>query len=193
MGFTSLQFIQAVAVVQHGERADRTFTELTLTDKAERIDPPLSAAGKKKSRVTGGRLVSLTPDGASPYQLIISSPELRCAQTASEIAQELDLPVLFDRDLVDAVHGLGGGSSRSPQNLLDALHEDHPTVRYAVDWDARLQILGGASAGVVAMPQAMSRYHFKAELIIDAAFAQAMSVVIVCNGMTALAMAHYMK
>lgn len=66
-------------------------------------------------------------------------------------------------------------------------------MRYAVDWDARLQILGGASAGVVAMPQAMSRYHFKAELIIDAAFAQAMSVVIVCNGMTALAMAHYMK
>jgi len=200
MAPTSHEFRQAVAVVHHGERLDRTedwaHFAANPSQRTWRHDPPLSVSGKKKSRDMVQRLGSLTPDGASPYELIISSPELRCAQTASEIAQELGLPVLFDEDLKDAVSGVCGDRNRahrSPPKLLEALQEDYPDVPYAVDSDGQLQILGDVSVVDETLLDSASLHCCKAQLVVEAATLERMSVIMVSHDTAVAAIAHHMK
>jgi broad specificity phosphatase PhoE len=200
MAPSSQQFRQAIAVVHHGERLDHTegwaAHAASASHPAWRHDPPLSVAGKRKSRITGERLKSLTPDGASPYELIVASPELRCAQTASEIAHELGLPVLFDGDFVDVVSDLRGDRDhvhRSPQELVEALQGDYPDVQYAVDYKGQMQIVCGVPAADESLSDAASRYCHKVQFVVEASTLTHKSVIIVSHASAVATVAHKMN
>lgn len=84
--------IQAVWLVRHGNRED--FVDPNWKDTAERpFDPSLSPDGFEQAKRTGERLVG---EGITH---IFSSPYLRTVQTASEIAEVLDLRLYLEPGL----------------------------------------------------------------------------------------------
>ena len=70
----------------------------------------------------------------SQFGLIVSSPYLRCAQTASRIAQVLKVPIQFDLDLGEVfdrasmVGNVEGPQHRGPAELELQLKKDFPDV-----------------------------------------------------------------
>lgn len=194
------QFTQVFAVIRHGERLDRTpswESWAANSDSTSLHDPPLSDDGKSRSRTIGQSLGKLTPWDAAPYDLIISAPDLRCAQTASELAMELGLPVCFDGDLGEVTGQVSGVRSkwahRKPQELTQALREDYPDVRYAVDASGRMQVTGVTRSEPESLLEARARFCCKAEIIARAAARKMRSVIIVSHGSAVAAMAHLMN
>jgi len=103
----------------------------------------VSVEGKNKSRAVGCQLRLLAPAGTGAFEFIVSSPELRCAQTACEIAQVLDLPVLFDENLCDRREfRCGRPVHRNFEELVEALRTEYPDVQCASAQERRSQIGG---------------------------------------------------
>jgi len=181
-------FQQAIAVVRHGERLDssreprseRTDNEL----KRWPHDCPLTRRGFQRSREVGKTLANV--GSVAPFEVIVSSPYLRCAQSASEIARVLKLPVIFDDDLGEVGENVGktfvqtSPPHRSPQELALSLHSDFPDVEYGVDDDG-LQILGGYPAFPESLLMARTRFAKKAQHICHAAATALKSVIIVTH------------
>jgi len=86
-----------VAVVRHAERADEAWDSRWLhTEESKRhpFDPPITAKGCQQAEQVARVLY-----GAGGFHRVVSSPYLRCVQTALVIAERLDLPVELDHEL----------------------------------------------------------------------------------------------
>ncbi|CAE7586696.1 unnamed protein product [Symbiodinium sp. CCMP2456] len=87
----------SVAVLRHGERQDAVFDSgWHQTEDAAKYpgDCPITDEGVRAAREVGRTLRDF-----GDYGIIVSSPYLRCVQTAVAIADELDLVVLLDQEL----------------------------------------------------------------------------------------------
>eukprot|EP00746_Dinoflagellata_sp_MGD_P016339 gnl/MRDRNA2_/MRDRNA2_136834_c0_seq1.p1 gnl/MRDRNA2_/MRDRNA2_136834_c0~~gnl/MRDRNA2_/MRDRNA2_136834_c0_seq1.p1 ORF type:complete len:617 (+),score=116.61 gnl/MRDRNA2_/MRDRNA2_136834_c0_seq1:157-2007(+) len=95
---------QLCAVVRHGERADTVFEKNGWCHsedfKLHPNDPPLTTAGKKQAKRVGEILHRRMSDGTS-FHIVVTSPYLRCVQTAIEICCALgrDVPLLVDYEM----------------------------------------------------------------------------------------------
>jgi len=194
------QFKQAVAVIRHGERLDRTPSWEAWeanSDTTSLHDPPLSDDGKTRSRARGQTLRLLTPSDAAPYELIISAPDLRCAQTASELANELSVPVCFDEDLGEVTGEVSSVRSRwahrTPHELREALESEYPDVQYAVDMSGQMQVRGVTRSKPESLLASRTRFCCKAELIAATAARRMMSVIIVSHDSAVAGIAHHMS
>lgn len=82
-----------VWAARHGSRLD--FVDPEWAENARRpFDPPLSEAGRRQARELGERLAVETS-----VAYVVSSPFLRCVETAVLAAEALDLPVRLDNGL----------------------------------------------------------------------------------------------
>lgn len=80
----------AIWIARHGERID--FVDRTWSERAaEPYNPHLSEAGLRQARELGQRLVG------EGVQHIISSPFGRALETATQVADVLDLPIKVER------------------------------------------------------------------------------------------------
>lgn len=193
-----LTFRQAVAVVRHGERLDSTLAWASHPDRVSwPLDPPLTAGGLDMSRDVGFHLEKNVPEGAAPFEVVVSSPFLRCAETASEIARVLEIPVVFDRDVGEifgeAFRDVQDRPHRSPGELAAILQRDFPDVKYAIDADGGLQVLGNGPSFPETLKQARKRFQFKAQNIARAAGAQLKSIILVTHADAVAAIASLMK
>lgn len=88
---------QNVYFVRHGLRTDHELHGVEKARDLEANDPPLSEEGHKQTRELGvwfkGRHL----------QYIVSSPFLRCLQTARSVAQEVGLPIKVERGIMEAL------------------------------------------------------------------------------------------
>ncbi|CAK9051601.1 unnamed protein product [Durusdinium trenchii] len=87
----------AVAVVRHGEREDTVWNSLWYqSDDAKQhpYDCPITAEGVRQARDIAKSL-----HACSNFGIVVSSPYLRCVQTAVIIAERLGLMVLLDHEL----------------------------------------------------------------------------------------------
>lgn len=73
--------------IRHGERADNCPKE--RYDVINHYDPHLTVVGREQSKKTGASLRKLLKLKKLTKVIILSSPFLRCLQTAQEIANEL--------------------------------------------------------------------------------------------------------
>ena len=160
-----LTFRQAVAVVRHGERLDSTpawssYPERNLWP----MDPPLTEEGHIGSREVGHHLQHDLPEGSDPFEVIISSPYLRCAESACQIARVLKIPVVFDRDVGeifgDAFRHAQSNPHRSSKELAEILVRHFPDVEYAVDADG-VQMVGSQPRFPETLREARRRFQFK--------------------------------
>jgi len=189
-----LSFQQAVAVVRHGERLDSTPQWSSYVDRASwPLDPPLTVEGHTSAREVGVYLQQNLPAGAARFEVIVSSPFLRCAQSASEIARVLQIPVILDRDLGEIMskefHQVRTKPHRSPEELTKVLHHDFHDVKYALRADGCLKVVGGTPRFPETLKLANQRFCLKAQKIVQAAGAALKSVIIVthADGMAAIA------
>ena len=113
-----------IFVIRHGERSDQVIkrdeNQIQL-----KYDPPITELGKKQSFVTGHVIQSLVNEGyekgliktSKPEYIIVSSPFLRCLQTAYHLAESLDKNAIY-KDTIFYEEGIG-------EFLGDNLFDDH--------------------------------------------------------------------
>lgn len=116
-----------VAVVRHAERVDGAWDPAWIgTHQWEQYphDPPITEVGRQQAVTCSERILAT---GAS-FDVIVSSPYLRCVQTALVLAEALDASIMLDYELGEfmgkEVFGDEGPSStpwRSRQELRSAL------------------------------------------------------------------------
>jgi broad specificity phosphatase PhoE len=178
---------QSFAIVRHGDRLDHTPAWDKFPDaKRWPNDSPLTADGHKHATEVGKFL----RDSGKPFCLIIASPYYRCAQTASRIAQVLNLPVHFDLDLgevFDDVSMRGGNldgkpQHRNPHDLEEQLKPDFPDVKWIRDSDDIIRIDGKLQKFPEPFDGARMRFCYKTKKLVQKAAAELMSIVIVSHG-----------
>jgi len=99
---------QIFGVIRHAERADCMWGTYgggrwTQTEDSYRwsVDPPLSDAGQQGATEIGNLVHNFAEESESAFHVVITSPYLRCVQTAAEICRALGpgVRLLVDRSL----------------------------------------------------------------------------------------------
>jgi broad specificity phosphatase PhoE len=177
---------QTVAMVRHGDRLDHTFEwEAHPHSKRWPNDTPLSEEGHEHARAVGQSF----KESGKPFGMIISSPYLRCAQTAGRIAQVLAIPVHFDLDMgevFDDVSMVGDCTGipqhKSAEELAEHLKPDFPDVEWVRDDSGQIKIEGMLQDFPESFDAARMRYCYKVKKLLQKAAAELLSVIIVTHG-----------
>lgn len=82
-----------IFVLRHAERADSLPTE-QRPEYSISFDPPLTDVGKRQAAIAVKAILDNIPASASVH--LVSSPFLRCIQTALPLAKALNLPIVVD-------------------------------------------------------------------------------------------------
>lgn len=82
--------------LRHGERADRAFTHRPCPLN---FDPCLTEKGLLQAEQSCQRILSLIPPNKSVH--LVSSPFLRCIETASFIAKSLNIPIHIEEGFAE--------------------------------------------------------------------------------------------
>ncbi|CAJ1455388.1 unnamed protein product [Effrenium voratum] len=93
----------AVAVVRHAERADshEAFDAWCTAEDAEQhpLDPPITKQGLLQAQ----ELAEALSRQKVEFQVVISSPFLRCLQTATVLAEHFNASILLDQELCEVL------------------------------------------------------------------------------------------
>lgn len=112
---------QVCALVRHGERADTVADEYggswlgSYDSKLYPNDPPLTENGRHQARSVGKSLCDGSAEYGTVYHIVVTSPYLRCMQTAVEICSTLHLPLLIDYE-VGEIYGPATMGAQQPDN-----------------------------------------------------------------------------
>lgn len=177
---------QAVAVVRHAERLDQTPEWWTYPGReAWPNDTPLAQVGHVQAAEVGEKLFEKAEAENRPWQLIVSSPYLRCAQSASHIGRRLRLPVRLDQDLGEVfdeeLSADGTQQNRTTEELDAYLKRDFPDVEYLRDEEGQLQIRGTLPRHPEALRTARLRFCHKVQLLVQRASAMLSSIIVVTH------------
>mmetsp|Transcript_16247 Transcript_16247/g.29563 ORF Transcript_16247/g.29563 Transcript_16247/m.29563 type:complete len:226 (-) Transcript_16247:77-754(-) len=82
-----------IFVLRHAERADSLPTE-QRPEYSISFDPPLTDDGIRQAEVAAKHILDSMPQSTSVH--LVSSPFLRCIQTALPLAKALNLPIIVD-------------------------------------------------------------------------------------------------
>jgi len=182
---------QTFAIVRHGDRLDHTKDWKPDLEARKRWpnDTPLTEAGHKHATDVGHALAEASVANGKPFQLIISSPYYRCAQTSSRIAEILQIPIHFDLDLgevfdAESMTGdiAGKTQHREPKELKSQLRKDFPHVEYISDDTDNFVVEGKLQHFPEPFAGARMRFCYKVKKLLQRAAAELMSVVIVTHG-----------
>ena len=151
---------QRIWIVRHGNRED--FQNPGWARTAERpYDPALSADGERQAQEVGRSLRS------EPVDCILTSPFLRTIQTASHIADALDLPVCLEPgigEILPDIQGMPALLSREEQA------RQFPRIDWSYNAAGRLRYPESSDAGhnrAAATAQALTAgYHGKNLLMV---------------------------
>lgn len=179
-------FGQTVAMVRHGDRLDHT---PEWESSPERLtypnDTPLTAEGHEHAREVGNALKAT----GTPFAMIVASPYLRCAQTASRIAQVLNVPVHFDLDMGEvfddvSMHNVVPGETqhRPPLVLEATLAKDFPDVTWIRDENMAIKVEGKLQQYPEDFDSARMRFCYKSKKLLQEAASELLSIVIVTHG-----------
>lgn len=159
--------------------------EKCLTRKSLPNDPPLTEQGHEHASEVG----EILSNTEKPFVIIISSPYYRCAQTASRLAQSLDVPVHFDMDLgeicdnISQVGDIAGKiQHRPPEELKAQLQAEFPGVNYVCDENDQLKIEGHLPVFPEHFAGAQMRFCYKVKKLLQRAAAECVSIVVVTHG-----------
>lgn len=79
-----------IIVLRHGERSDEAPLHRQVEFSCD-SDAPLTEIGLQQSELAALSIINLIPDSASVH--LVSSPMIRCLQTASKLAEKLNLKI----------------------------------------------------------------------------------------------------
>eukprot|EP00928_Gymnodinium_smaydae_P023265 TRINITY_DN19264_c1_g3_i1.p1 TRINITY_DN19264_c1_g3~~TRINITY_DN19264_c1_g3_i1.p1 ORF type:complete len:432 (-),score=53.48 TRINITY_DN19264_c1_g3_i1:206-1417(-) len=179
-------FNHTFAIVRHGERLDHTGAWHEHPDRPFwPNDPPLTKSGLDNANTMA---LSLQEVGKT-FDLIVSSPYMRCAQTAAKVAQVMHIPVLFDLDLGEifddvAMTNISSGrpQHRSPKDLEVALVKDFPNVEFMRTAEKELLIEGTQQRYPESYAAGRLRMFWKVHQLVQRSVDKLTSILIVAHG-----------
>lgn len=128
-------------LVRHGERADFSFNEKEKKRIKKDFDPPLTKLGEKQAYTTGKYIFKLSKNilGEERVPIIISSPFLRCIETAINLSKNFDK--IFNNSIY-LEDSLGEYMQRTwfSYNIIDDLSIKNSEFPEKID---KLQIING--------------------------------------------------
>jgi len=131
---------QYVSVVRHAHRMDQEKGNPWRYSPDARLHPydsPLTPKGRRTAADVGKELQRF--HSVTAWSCIISSPYLRCIQTASEIAKVLDLPIILDvefGEVFDDVYMPGANNKpqyREASEIQKLMSQEYPGVTIVAD------------------------------------------------------------
>jgi broad specificity phosphatase PhoE len=135
---------RCVWLARHADRQD--FADPRWAATADRpFDPPLSALGRRQALALARRLAR------EPLAHLFSSPFLRCAETASPIADALELAIALDDGLSEWLNRewfperpvlLGPAAAARRFARIDRLYRSRGSAQYGESGEAALQRAG---------------------------------------------------
>jgi len=184
---------QAFAVVRHGDRLDHVPEQWVNYRHRAAFpnDTPLTSEGMARARQTGQLLKAETSKSdRPPFTMIVSSPYLRCAQTACCIAEELGgISIHFDLDLGEIFdeRAMAGDvkdkrQHRAPKELEILLKPDFPSSEFERDKDNEICIRGKVQDFPESFEKARMRFCAKVNKLVKQAASELVSIVIVTHG-----------
>lgn len=95
-----------IFVVRHAERSDQAYDRTGLNIELKH-DPPITELGKLQARKAGTTIQSLVQEGqekgqiksSNPQYVIVSSPFLRCLQTAYHLAETFGADAVYENTI----------------------------------------------------------------------------------------------
>jgi len=187
-------FNQTVMVMRHADRLDTTpgWHEYEPRHTWPN-DTPLSAPGVVHARENAKTIARSSPK----FHLVLSSPFLRCAETACEISRELNIPVHFDRDLGEVCNFLvrtnDGPQHRSPEELSRELESRFPDVKLRRDEHGQVIIRGVDQRHPESLLHARLRFCFKLQQVVQAATEKLNNVLVVTHADALAAIVSFWK
>jgi len=136
-----------VAVVRHGERADQANPKMwfrSMLGKRYPFDPPLTLAGQKQAKAVGKELFSMYN---GDFSMVVSSPFIRCIETAIEICRVFNVSLCIDRELGEIFSPTYFGTWQEPGPPLRTAEEiaayiPHDVRIAGVDDEGKLTVDG---------------------------------------------------
>jgi len=177
---------QTFAIVRHADRLDHTPDWKSYPDReAYPNDTPLTPDGFDHA----AQVADILDNQQRQFKLVVASPYLRCAQTASCIARKLNVPVHFDLDLGEIFDVISMGhhcshkaQHRSPEVLEEKLKPDFPDIEYVRDEQGLIKIEGKLQRFPEPFDGARIRFCYKVKKLVQQAAAELSSIVIVTHG-----------
>lgn len=185
---------QTVAILRHADRLDSEpgWEHYELRETWP-YDPPLSPTGFIHAKENAKHFKTLR----QKFDFVLSSPYLRCAQTACEMAKELNIPVHFDLDLGEVfdfrVPGDVGPQHRPQEVLAQELESRYPTVRLRRDEQGKIIIRGVQQKHPEKLTRARLRFCFKVQHIVQTATSKLMNVLVVTHADALAAVVSFMQ
>eukprot|EP00928_Gymnodinium_smaydae_P002225 TRINITY_DN10788_c0_g1_i1.p1 TRINITY_DN10788_c0_g1~~TRINITY_DN10788_c0_g1_i1.p1 ORF type:complete len:414 (-),score=63.90 TRINITY_DN10788_c0_g1_i1:141-1382(-) len=182
-------FNQTVALVRHADRLDRT-PEWKTYEEASMYpnDTPLNADGHVNASKVGNELAK----SGTTFDMIVSSPFLRCVETASRIAEVLKLPVMLDcsvGEIFDDSYMTGGAEKlkgvrqhRPLEDITRRMKEAFPSVDYLCDGNGLIHMDGTPPFYPEPFSDARVRFQQAFEDIVLSAADELKSVIVVSHG-----------
>lgn len=88
-------------VIRHGDRADGCQASQSSYARSSVYDPPLTIAGLRQAKMTAKYICSKNNKSSEPPTLVMTSPFLRCVQTAWPLAVAAKAPLVIENSLCE--------------------------------------------------------------------------------------------
>lgn len=181
-------FRQYVSVVRHGHRRDQEpGNSWKTSDDAKKhpYDSPLTAKGKEAANQVAQRMKSIQTEAR--WDVVITSPYIRCVQTAAEIAAVCNLPLILDSEFGEVFDEVymprckGDLQHRRPEAIRKILQREYPTVEI-LSTDNVPRLFGTQPAWPESFSSAQVRFLERFESTCIKGVEKASSSIIVSHG-----------
>jgi broad specificity phosphatase PhoE len=180
---------QHFAVVRHGHRKDQDKSSKWKESEEARLHPydsPLTDVGIEAAKKVGESL-NASADVAK-WKLVISSPYIRCIQTAAEIARIVGVPMVLDVEFGEVFDDVympksnGKLQYRKPQELQEILQKDYPDVEFILAGDGNPRLFGQPPKWPESFPGAQVRFLERFEATSIKMIEKEQNAIIVSHG-----------
>lgn len=180
---------QFIAVVRHGHRRDREDRAEWMASsdgKTYPYDCRLTEKGVATARNVGRQVKKL--NDIANFGLVVSSPYIRCVETAVEIADEVGTPILCDKEfgeIFDDVympHAKGKVQYREASTITKIVDEKSPKNKFIRDANGDVRMFGTQPEYPEPMIDAQLRFLERFESTAVKAVERQHGLVIVTHG-----------
>jgi broad specificity phosphatase PhoE len=191
---------QHFAVVRHGHRKDQDKASRWRESEEAKLHPydsPLTDEGIQAAKKVGRNL--LAGQDVANWKLVISSPYLRCIQTAAEIARIVKVPVVLDvefGEVFDDVYmpkSAGKLQYRNPVEIQEIVKKDYEDVEFILNQNGQPRLFGQPPKWPESFPGAQVRFLERFEATSIKMIEKEQNAIVVSHGdavMILLALLH---
>lgn len=176
---------QPFVVLRHAERLDRADPDAFRQSPDSECwphDTPITIKGRKQASDAAKDLLAIHKE--TPFAVIVTSPYLRCLQTAAAVVKVLKLPVLVDQELGeirDSNMPEHEAAHRTGEGLWQLCASLGMTVANSQDAGGQHQLVGALPSWPERLDVAKERFARRLEMYLEHACSAQQAVLLVTH------------